>query len=249
VTSTETSTSDGAKLSISLGQVSVSSKSITVEPSVYLSWVTNLPATSKVFLTKTSVGAEVPSTQIIVSAAGISTQGFVNIQNLTRNTEYSYTIEAIAGTQVQKINGLINTTPPAVVCSQPVITLNLSTTSLAVYPYKSPYPDYNYDVPVKASVQIYSNCGFDPMTMITLDATTDSAKAYDPSQLNGSSSGAFGKVEEINKYHNFSSTISDDGTTISFTAPVNIRTFVAGTQYISVGLGGKQVQVAEVNIH
>ncbi len=237
-------------LTISLGQATVSQKynpTCCTYPA-YISWTTNLPATSKVFITKTPVDANAASTQVIQSTAGVSTQGFVNISNLAANTEYSYTIEAIAGTQDQKISGTINTnTLLGVVCSQPVITINLSATSLSVYPYPQPYPDYNYDVPVKTDVQIYSNCGFDPSSVILVDSNTDRGTAYNPSVLIGGT-GAFGKVSEITAYHNFNSKISDDGKTITFSYPVNIRTLVAGTQYISVSIDHKQVQVAEVTV-
>lgn len=234
-----TNTNNSSLLSVALGQITVTTNS------AYLSWNTNIPANSKVFLTPVASN-NVP--QIFQSSAGYSTQGFVNIPNLTANTQYSYTIEAINGTQDQKLTGVISTNSiPVVVCTQPVITINLSTTSLSVYPFSQPYPNYNYDVPVKTDVQLYSNCGFDPQASILVDSNTDRAKAYDISSLIGGT-GAFGKVEEVKKYHNFNSKISDDGTTISFSYPVNIRTLVAGTQYISVSLGGKQVQVAEVNV-
>jgi hypothetical protein len=44
-------------------------------------------------ITSTPVGSSAPNTQVIASAAGLSTVGFVNISNLTPNTQYSYTIE------------------------------------------------------------------------------------------------------------------------------------------------------------
>ena len=68
------------------------------------------------------------STQVISSDAGYSTLGFANISNLTPNTQYSYTIEAVNGTQDQKLSGVFSTsalpTPPAV---DPTIVLDEQT--------------------------------------------------------------------------------------------------------------------------
>ncbi len=88
-------------LSLSLEEVKVIPSSPCCAYSVYISWSTNLPATSKVFLTKRPSGA----TNKNVSSAKLSTTGSVNFSNLTEKAGYSYTIEVIAGTQVQKITG------------------------------------------------------------------------------------------------------------------------------------------------
>jgi hypothetical protein len=87
-----------SSLSISLGQVTVGTDS------AYLSWTMSIPANSKVFLTTNAT-----SPQLFPSSAGYSTQGFVNISNLTPNTQYAYTIEATNGTQDQKLIGTLNT--------------------------------------------------------------------------------------------------------------------------------------------
>jgi len=114
VTPTEVSSSNSTKLSLSLGQVTVTTNS------VHLSWTTNLPATSKVFLSKTAQETNATSPQVITSVAGISTQGFVDIPDLSSNTMYSYTLEAIYGSQVQKISGTFTTN------SIPVATVSVS---------------------------------------------------------------------------------------------------------------------------
>ena len=109
-------------LSISPGQSTVTTNS------AYLSWNTNIPANSKVFLTQMPVASYSNSTQVISSDAGYSTLGFANISNLTPNTQYSYTIEAVNGTQDQKLSGVFSTSalpsPPAV---DPTIVLDEQT--------------------------------------------------------------------------------------------------------------------------
>ena len=73
------------------------------------------------------------STQVISSDAGYSTLGFANISNLTPNTQYSYTIEVVNGTQDQKLSGVFSTsslpTPPAV---DPTIVLDEQTDPTSV---------------------------------------------------------------------------------------------------------------------
>ena len=81
-------------VSISPGNVQVTSGSAHIE------WTTNVPTDSKLFLIQPT-----GSTKIISSASGNSTIHFVDIPNLISGTSYTYTIEAIAGTQSKKING------------------------------------------------------------------------------------------------------------------------------------------------
>ena len=97
VVSTPTPTTDNNDvLSISLGLVSVT------DNSAYISWSTNIPTDSKVFLTLMPVTTNYANTQVIPSTAGLSTQGFVNVR-LAPGTAYSYTIEAVSGSQDQKL--------------------------------------------------------------------------------------------------------------------------------------------------
>lgn len=122
---TTTSAENTSTLSISVGQTT------STTTSAYLSWSTSIPTNSKIFLTQTPVDLYANSTQIISSASGYSTQHFVNIPNLIPSTQYSYTIEAINGTQDKKMTGIINTNPlPTItpiqdVCltSSPTITI------------------------------------------------------------------------------------------------------------------------------
>jgi hypothetical protein len=96
--------------------------------SVHIAWATNIPTNSKVFLTPTAQytdgtitalpslsplgGDEIATTQVINSAAGLSTSHFIDATNLKINYQYSYIIEAISGNQDQKISGTFTTQFP-----------------------------------------------------------------------------------------------------------------------------------------
>jgi hypothetical protein len=94
------STNGAPPLSVTLGQVS------TTLTSAYLSWSTDIPSNSKVFLAPLSGGS---GQQVFPSAAGYSTQGFVDATGLTPYTQYSYEIEAINGIQDQQLSGTFET--------------------------------------------------------------------------------------------------------------------------------------------
>ncbi len=81
-------------------------KVTTTINSAHVEWDTNLPTDSKMFL------AQGGSTQIIPSESGQSTHHIIDATGLLPGTQYSYTIEAIAGTQDQKINGVFTTLLP-----------------------------------------------------------------------------------------------------------------------------------------
>ena len=100
---TTSSAESTPSLSLSLGQITP-----TLD-SAYVTWSTSIPADSKIFVTPTSGSAN--STRVLQSSAGRSTQGFINITGLTAGIQYSYEIEAIAGSQVKKFNGSFLTTP------------------------------------------------------------------------------------------------------------------------------------------
>ncbi len=87
-------------LSITPGKVTTTINSAHVE------WDTNLPTDSKMFLTQGG------STQIIPSESGQSPHHIIDATGLLPGTQYSYTIEAIAGTQDQKVNGVFTTLLP-----------------------------------------------------------------------------------------------------------------------------------------
>lgn len=95
------STAITQSLSLSLGQIT------TTLDSAYVTWSTNIPADSKIFVTPVAGAAN--STRVLQSSAGRSTQGFINITGLTSGTQYSYEIEAIAGSQVKKLGGSFST--------------------------------------------------------------------------------------------------------------------------------------------
>jgi hypothetical protein len=92
------STNNNTTLVITVGQIN------TIPNSTHIEWDTNLPTDSKIFIVHSGT-----TVQVVQSAAGESTHHFVDISNLAAGTQYSYTIEAIAGTQDQKINGLFTT--------------------------------------------------------------------------------------------------------------------------------------------
>ena len=80
--------------------LSISAKGIKITlSSAHVEWNTNIPTDSKLFLTQPD-----GSTKIIISASGNSTIHFVDI-TLVSGTSYTYTIEAISGTQSKKIDG------------------------------------------------------------------------------------------------------------------------------------------------
>lgn len=91
------STNNPSSLVVTLGQVT------TTISSVHMEWDTNLPTDSKIFLTQNG------STQIIQSSSGRSTHHLIDASNLISGTQYSYTIEAIADNQSQKISGYFST--------------------------------------------------------------------------------------------------------------------------------------------
>jgi hypothetical protein len=88
-------------LLLSFGQES------TANGSAYISWSTNIPTDSKIFLTLMPVALNQAFTQVVPSAAGLSTQHFVNVP-VVSGESYSYTIEAISGTQDQELSGTLS---------------------------------------------------------------------------------------------------------------------------------------------
>src|SRR3989344_3853649 len=119
----QTITQQNKTLSISIGTVT------TNTTSVHIGWNTNIPTDSKVFLTLDN-----GSIQVISSVSGYSTQHFVDISNLKPNTQYSYTIEAINGTQDQKLTGVFSTSAlpvPSVVNPTIVLDEQINLTTVA----------------------------------------------------------------------------------------------------------------------
>ena len=104
-------------LTLFLGQTSVSTNS------AYLTWTTNIPAVSKVFISPVGSSA---APRVISSAAGYSTQGLATINDLLPNTQYSYTIEAITNSISARHTGSIFTeakTTPIVLFQAETATL------------------------------------------------------------------------------------------------------------------------------
>lgn len=85
------------QLSISLGEI------IKTTDSFHIEWDTNLPSTSKIFITNGGF------TRIIESMSGRSTHHIANINNLSSGMEYTYEIEVISGIEVKKVRGTIST--------------------------------------------------------------------------------------------------------------------------------------------
>jgi peptidoglycan hydrolase-like protein with peptidoglycan-binding domain len=113
------------QLSITIGTISAT------DNSAYLSWTTNGPSDSKIFLT--AKGSS--DTKIYKSESGYSTQHILRPTGLTPNTEYSYTIEAISGTTVAKNSGSLSTSVSKIsgetACiPSPQLTLTTATTSV-----------------------------------------------------------------------------------------------------------------------
>lgn len=77
---------------------------VTTTNSAQITWNTNIPSSAKVFLTLDN-----GSIQVIPSASGYSTQHLADIPNLKADTQYSYTIEAIGGTQIKKETNILKT--------------------------------------------------------------------------------------------------------------------------------------------
>jgi peptidoglycan hydrolase-like protein with peptidoglycan-binding domain len=126
----------------------------------------------------------------------------------------------------------------------PSIGINLSTTTLTVQPYDQ---NGGYDFQVLTKVTITSSCVFNPDSFIGVDTNQGPASIDDLTTLNGGT-GMFGKILEINKYHNFKSTISADGKTIKFEGNVNVRALAPRTTYIIVSVDHKYANEATVNI-
>lgn len=79
----------------------VGSETQTVrQASIHVEWDTSIPTDSKIFL-QMSGG----STKVIPSESGNSTHHIADIAGLTLDTNYNYTIEAIAGELDQKSSG------------------------------------------------------------------------------------------------------------------------------------------------
>jgi len=81
--------------------------SVNVTPTITsakIEWSTNIPTDSKVFFWDINNNTNV---MIIPSKSGNSTLHFVNLVGLKQGLHYSYTIEAIADVQVQKLNGTL----------------------------------------------------------------------------------------------------------------------------------------------
>jgi hypothetical protein len=93
-------TNTSTVLAVTLGKIS------TTQTSAHLEWSTNVPTESKLFFSLNG------STQVAASQSGNSTFHMVDLQTLPANTTVSYTIEAIAGQQVQKTSGTFSTSAP-----------------------------------------------------------------------------------------------------------------------------------------
>ncbi len=125
ITSAQTPTvSSVPTISITLGKQNITAAGSTPSSptSLQMTWDTNTPTNSQIFLTPTG-GA----TQVVSSESGLSTHHVVNVQNLEPSTQYSYMIEAIAGQQDQKISGSF-TTPQQLIVSYAGIAFNANTT-------------------------------------------------------------------------------------------------------------------------
>jgi len=89
--------------------INIGSTEITTD-TVRLEWFTNLPTESKLFFTQPN-----GSIEVFPSISGNSTKHIVDISSLISDTLYTYTIEAIAGIQSKKIDGLFTTRPQSFV--------------------------------------------------------------------------------------------------------------------------------------